>query len=101
MAENLIAKTMEARHPWWPNLSNKYRDQTFIYLKTLQEDNPKLFYAADARLRDSLGNLNFGLNLQLDDLYNLALREQEKEDTMLDDFFGVINGTPREDGARI
>lgn len=101
MAENLVAKTVEARHPWWPNLSSKYRDQNFIYLKTLQEDNPKLFYAADARFRDSLGNLNFDLNLQLDDLYNLALREQEKEDRMLDDFFGVINGTPREDGARI
>ena len=46
-------------------------------------------------------NLNEGLEPQLNDLLELAKREQKKEDQMLDEMFGVSVGTPREDGARI
>ena len=48
-----------------------------------------------------LSNINEGLEPQLDDLLELAKREQKKEDQMLDEMFGLSVGTPREDGARI
>lgn len=104
MAKNIVSKAsnnQEERHPWYPNLSNKYRNQNFIYLDTLQDDNPKLFYNAENRFHDVLGKLNLNLSLQLHELLALAEREQEKEDRLLDDFFGTTAGSPREDAKRI
>lgn len=95
MAENLMAT------PWFPNpeLENAKRD--FIYLSSLREDHPKVYHRANNLMSDILSNLNEGLDLQLDDLLALAIREQKKEDQMLDEMFGLKTGTPREDGARI
>jgi hypothetical protein len=48
-----------------------------------------------------LGKLNLNLSLQLHELLTLAEREQEKEDRLLDDFFGTTAVLPREDAKRI
>ena len=60
-----------------------------------------MYHAARNRLFDTLSNINTELEPQLNDLLNLAEREQKKEDEMLDKVFGTNSGTPREDGARI
>jgi hypothetical protein len=56
MGENLLN-----RSPWYPNPWAPHGRQDFIYLKTLQEDNPKVYYAAQNRFWDTLSNLNFEL----------------------------------------
>ena len=96
MAENLLA-----RSPWYPNPWAPHGRQDYIYLNTLQKDHSQVYHAAKNRLFDTLSNINTELEPQLNDLLNLAEREQKKEDEMLDKVFGVSTGTPREDGARI
>lgn len=96
-----MADNIYSRSPWYPNPWQPHGKQDFIYLKTLHEDNPKVYYAAQNRLYDTLSNIRSELEPQLNDLLSLAEREQKKEDEMLDKVFGSSNGTPRDDGARI
>ena len=95
MAENLI------RAPWYPNPRFSYGRQDFIYLHSLAEDHPQVYHAARNKFFDTLANIDFNLEPQLDDLLSLAERERDKEDKMLNEIFGPNKGTPREDGARI
>ena len=102
MAENLLAiNKYPERSPWYPNPYSPYGRRDFIYLKTLQEDHPRVYNSAKNRLWDTLSDLNRDLDPQLNDLYELAVREQKKEDDMLDKVFPKTNASPREDGARI
>ena len=69
MAENLIAT------PWFPNPELKNAKRDFIYLSSLREDHPKVYYKAENLMSDVLSNLNEGLEPQLNDLLELAKRE--------------------------
>ena len=81
MAKNIIGPIppdggeSKGRTPWYPNPRNEKKDWNYIYLKTLHEDHPAVWYAADERYRDAMHNINESLEPDLDSLLALAIRE--------------------------
>ena len=100
MAENLMEPVLDnkSRTPWYPNPDDERKSWNFIYLESLYQDHPRVFNRADNRLRNTLSRINEGLYPQLDSLLKLAEREQRKEDAILDEISGSMNGNTRDDG---
>ena len=107
MAENIMGPIppgegeTKGRTPWYPNPRDTTKDWNYIYLRTLWEDHPAVWYAADERYRDAMHNINESLEPDLDSLLALAIREQKKEDELLREVFNEYGDGARTDGERI
>ena len=96
MAENLISK------PWYPKVDHNEKTRNFVYLKTLQEDNPQIYNKAQLVMASVQHNLWENLWPQVGALQQLAIRERDKEDRLLDLFFNESStGDPRKTADRI
>lgn len=98
MAENLVGKK-----PWYPNPTGAGKDRNFVYLDTLREDSPKIYNKAQSLFSSIEGKIFGSLWPQMNDLLQLAKREQEKEDRLLDLFFneGRAGNDPRKTAEKL
>lgn len=74
--------------PWYPQVNDSSQIKNFIYLDSLQSDTWHRGVYDKARNKMSIiqSSLNVGRNLQLNELYKLAEREEAKEKRLLEDF---------------
>jgi hypothetical protein len=85
MSKNLMSK------PWYPKIGKEGKTQNFVYLDTLYSDNPTIYNKAQNLFASTSLSLYGNLWPQMNDLLNLAKREQDKEDRLLDLFFNETN----------
>lgn len=97
MAENRLGKS------WFPQFQKErdYENDTFVYSPRLEKDNPFVYTKATNLMQLSLKTIEDDITPSLDRLYELAVREQKKEDNFLNNKCKVTRVSARTDGERL
>lgn len=89
--------------PWYPQVDDESKIQNYIYLSTLKEDrwHRGVYTKAENKFNLAMSSLSVALFPQLDELYALAQREEQKEIALLEEF--VIKGSisPQDAGNKL
>ena len=83
---------------WYPKVY-RHSDSAFIYLDTLEADQPGVYREAQNLLAQALSEDKIAYDLS--NLQSLMQREEAKEDQFLNEHFGVSSTSPRQDAERI
>ena len=83
---------------WYPKVY-RHSDSKFIYLDTLEADQPGVYKEAQNLLSQALSEDKIAYDLS--SLQALMQREEAKEDQFLNEHFGVSSTSPRQDAERI
>ena len=89
--------------PWYPKVDDESKSLNYIFLDTLKDDiwHSGVYTKAENKFNLVESSLRAALYPQLDDLLQLAIREERKEIQLLEDFVNKGNLTPSDAGDKI
>lgn len=85
----------------WNPPTDELNNKPYIYPARKKDQTTETYHKAMGLLDRAKSLLSENLRPSLQDLYNLAVREQKKEDELLNKKLKLPDGTSREDGQRI